>query len=80
VEVSTDNGTAWTPATLKAPLGPYTWVLWLYEWNLEASGAPNHRVLVRATDGRGVPQVTELHDEIPDGSTGLHAITVTAQA
>lgn len=80
VEVSTDGGQTWAPAVVKPPLGPYTWVLWLYEWSLEAGAPPSRRVLVRATDGRGVAQITEVHDEIPDGATGLHAITVTAMA
>ena len=28
VEVSTDKGTTWQTATLKDPLGPYSWRLW----------------------------------------------------
>src|SRR5690606_35898634 len=32
VEVSTDDGETWVPATLDEPLSPLTWVLWRYEW------------------------------------------------
>lgn len=78
VEVSTDGGRTWEPAIMKPPLGPYTWVLWLYEWTLPAGATAGSRVVVRATDGTGTVQIAELHDEIPDGATGLHAITVAA--
>lgn len=79
VEVSTDGGQTWNPALVKPPLGPYTWVQWLYIWDVPA-GTASHRVLVRATDGTGAAQIAELHDEIPNGATGLHSVVVTTPA
>lgn len=38
VEVSIDCGSSWNPAVVKSPLGPYSWVLWLYEWD---AGTPS---------------------------------------
>ncbi|MDA4118406.1 MAG: molybdopterin-dependent oxidoreductase, partial [Thaumarchaeota archaeon] len=32
VEVSTDGGNTWTPASVKDPLSNYTWVLWTADW------------------------------------------------
>lgn len=80
VEVSPDGGQTWTPAILKPPLGPYTWVLWLYDWEVPPRPGQLSRILVKATDGAGEVQSAIVRDEIPDGATGLHAIVVTTRA
>jgi DMSO/TMAO reductase YedYZ molybdopterin-dependent catalytic subunit len=70
VEVSTDNSKTWHDATLKAPLGPYTWVHWEYDWR---DPKPGEAVLVaRATDGTGQLQRESYLDPFPDGAEGYH--------
>jgi DMSO/TMAO reductase YedYZ molybdopterin-dependent catalytic subunit len=70
VEVSTDGGESWHDATLKSPLGPYTWVHWEYDWQ---DPKPGNTVLVaRATDGTGELQTEKDHEPYPDGATGYH--------
>jgi len=75
VEVSTDGGQSWGPAVVKPGLGPNAWVLWLYQWDLPG-GSGDHRVIVRATDGNGTLQDAVARDNLPNGATGYHAITV----
>jgi DMSO/TMAO reductase YedYZ molybdopterin-dependent catalytic subunit len=74
VEISTDSGQTWSPATVKPPLGPYSWVLWLYEWDAPAAAAA--QIMVRATDGLGGQQIEVTQPEFPDIATGLHKIDV----
>jgi DMSO/TMAO reductase YedYZ molybdopterin-dependent catalytic subunit len=74
VEVSSDDGATWHAATLKDPLGSFTWRLWRYEWN--ATGGEHH-LTVRATNGAGELQTSQVADTLPDGATGLHTLTVT---
>ena len=78
VELSTDGGNTWLPATLRDPLSPYTWVLWTTEWVPSATGL--FQLVVRATDGGGQQQVTEAHGIFPDGATGLHDTFVMVTA
>lgn len=52
VEVSTDNGVSWKPATLlNRSRHPYAWVFWQYEWQAEQKG--EFIVLARAHDSAG---------------------------
>ena len=76
VEVSVDDGQTWAPATVKPGLGQNTWALWLYEWNAPQGPGPDARIMVRATDGRGVVQESTVQPTLPDGATGYHSITV----
>lgn len=81
VEVSIDDGRSWAPAVLKAPLSPYTWVLWAFPWEVPPEPGASFRILVRATDGTGAVQTSVVRDEVPDGVTGLHSVVVrTASA
>jgi DMSO/TMAO reductase YedYZ molybdopterin-dependent catalytic subunit len=75
VEVSVDDGLTWAPATVKPGLGPNSWVLWLYEWNVPSAG-PDARIVVRATDGTGAIQESAMRPTLPNGATGYHGITV----
>jgi len=77
VEISTDGGERWTPATLDAPLSPYAWRFWDYEWTVPKPGS--HTVIVRATDGTGTLQTSIEQDPAPDGATGLQEITITVE-
>ncbi len=74
VEVSVDDGKTWLPAQVKAPLGPYTWVLWAMEWR--PAGPGEYRVRVRARDGTGAVQTAQPSPPLPEGATGHHAIRI----
>lgn len=74
VEVSTDNGKTWQEAEMKEPLSPYAWVLWRYSWNPPAKG--KYTIMARATDRDGRVQTTKNSRPFPNGSTGLHSVTV----
>jgi DMSO/TMAO reductase YedYZ molybdopterin-dependent catalytic subunit len=76
IEVSTDGGATWEQAEVKAPLSPFTWVLWHKPWVPQQTG--RHRLLVRATDGRGNLQTPQLAPPAPSGSTGYDARTITS--
>jgi len=78
VEISTDGGNGWSPANLAAPLSPYAWVFWSYDWTVPAPG--RYTLLVRATDGTGSLQMSTEQEPSPDGASGLHEITVTVAA
>lgn len=75
VEISTDGGERWSPATLRPPLSPAAWMFWLYEWEVDKPG--RYTLLVRATDGTGRLQTSIEREPAPDGATGWHEITVT---
>ena len=53
VEVSTDGGTSWTPATLGHEQARYAWRLWSYEWKAKPG---DYTILSRATDSQGRTQ------------------------
>jgi len=51
VELTTDGGKSWVPATLGNDVRPYTWVLWSYAWEAQTRGV--YKISVRAADDRG---------------------------
>ncbi len=67
VEVKVDDG-PWAEAKLRKPLSDTTWVVWRYDWPLEAG---RHTFTVRCYDGSGTPQVARPHAQRPAGATGL---------
>lgn len=75
VEVSTDDGKTWQPATITENPSPagLSWVLWELSWT-PSSGA--YTLVVRATDGTGTLQSETKAPELPDGASGYHRITV----
>jgi DMSO/TMAO reductase YedYZ molybdopterin-dependent catalytic subunit len=73
VEVSADGGTSWQAATLKEPLGQFTWRLWRFNWQTSPG---EHELIVRATNGTGELQTSKVTDTLPNGATGWHSITV----
>lgn len=73
VDVSTDSGATWQPATLRRPLGALTWVLWQYQWQPTAG---SHILAVRAIDLDGNVQIASGAPPLPDGASGYHAIQV----
>ncbi len=78
VEVSADGGKTWQEAVLKAPLSPYTWVLWAAR--LRASKEGKHVLKVRATDQKGALQEEKQAPPLPDGATGYHTVPVQIRA
>ncbi|HKW78388.1 MAG TPA: molybdopterin-binding oxidoreductase, partial [Candidatus Limnocylindria bacterium] len=74
VEVSTDQGRTWSDAKLGREVNGFTWRRWYYDWT--PSGAGTVRLMVRATDGLGVPQVSSPAEPFPAGATGYHLVTV----
>jgi DMSO/TMAO reductase YedYZ molybdopterin-dependent catalytic subunit len=75
VDLSTDAGAPWQPATLAPALSPETWALWHSTWTPTTPGPAT--LMVRATDGTGAPQITHAQGTVPNGGTGLHHVAVT---
>jgi DMSO/TMAO reductase YedYZ molybdopterin-dependent catalytic subunit len=73
VELRVDDG-EWLPCQLSDVATTDTWRQWLVEWDAEPG---DHTLTVRATDGDGTPQTSEVQGVIPDGATGLHSVEVT---
>jgi DMSO/TMAO reductase YedYZ molybdopterin-dependent catalytic subunit len=73
VEVQIDEG-PWQEAALADALSTDTWRQWVYRWGATPG---QHRLRVRATDGKAVVQ--DGHDQPPgpSGATGYHTINVT---
>ena len=74
VELSTDDGSTWNEATLDAPLSALTWVLWRVRWTPSREGA--YTLVVRATDGTGRVQTSNVAPSYPSGAAGYHTIGV----
>jgi DMSO/TMAO reductase YedYZ molybdopterin-dependent catalytic subunit len=72
VEVRIDDG-RWERARLSGELSENAWVQWLYQWDAEPG---QHRLQVRAIDGRGETQTGETAPPAPSGATGYHTIEV----
>jgi DMSO/TMAO reductase YedYZ molybdopterin-dependent catalytic subunit len=64
----------WQECRLGDVASKNTWVQWVLEWD----AAPGDHVLtVRATDGDGQTQTSEIQPPIPDGATGWHSRRVS---
>ena len=66
VEVSIDDG-PWQDSQLADQPNPRTWRQWWLEW--EATPG-RHTIAVRATNGLGETQTSEVRDVVPSGATG----------
>jgi len=66
VEVSVDDG-PWQDAQLAEQPNPRTWRQWWLEW--EATPG-RHSISVRATNGLGETQTSEVAEVVPSGATG----------
>jgi DMSO/TMAO reductase YedYZ molybdopterin-dependent catalytic subunit len=75
VEWSADDGATWSPADVKSPLSPLTWVLWRATWTPAAEGT--HTLVVRARDGGGELQSAQRSPSFPSGATGYHTVQVS---
>jgi DMSO/TMAO reductase YedYZ molybdopterin-dependent catalytic subunit len=73
VEVQIDGG-AWRAARLARVVTVDSWLQWSYAWD---AGPGNHRIAVRATNANGVVQTAKEVGPVPNGSSGLHTISVS---
>jgi DMSO/TMAO reductase YedYZ molybdopterin-dependent catalytic subunit len=69
VQVRVDGG-EWQDAELRTPISPTTWVIWRYEWPLQAG---DHTFTVRCFEGDGTPQLETRAPPTPSGATGLQS-------
>lgn len=76
MELSTDDGASWQPATLEREADPLSWRRWALDVALPAD---EHAVVVRATDGTGARQTSERTAPHPGGATGWHRIVVVVE-
>jgi DMSO/TMAO reductase YedYZ molybdopterin-dependent catalytic subunit len=76
VDVSTDGGQTWRPATLRRPLGNLTWVLWEYPWHATSG---RYVIAARAIDLQGNVQIPTYAPPLPDGSSGYDAVSVVVR-
>lgn len=65
----------WMDADLQPEFGPAAWRLWTCPFTPTQG---RHRLVVRATDGDGVPQPGERRGNFPSGAHGWHAVDVSA--
>ncbi|MDQ3524196.1 MAG: molybdopterin-dependent oxidoreductase [Chloroflexota bacterium] len=75
VEVTTDGGDTFEPATIYYPGTDLTWSLWRHTWTPEEPG--EYRVYSRAVDGTGEPQPAEPRGIVPQGAKGYNIVTAT---
>jgi DMSO/TMAO reductase YedYZ molybdopterin-dependent catalytic subunit len=73
VEVQVDDGD-WRAAQLGDTVSDNTWVQWMIPWDATAGA---HTLRVRATDGTGETQTSDVARPDPDGATGWHTRRVT---
>lgn len=77
VAVSPDAGRTWFPAELEATVSPFTWTRWRLRWEPPIPG--RYDLVVRAVDGDGVTQTTDIAPPHPSGATGLASLIVEAR-
>jgi DMSO/TMAO reductase YedYZ molybdopterin-dependent catalytic subunit len=73
VEASTDGGRTWRTAHLGRRFSAITWRRWAIEWTPETGF---QRLVVRAYDDAGTPQISNEREPLPNGGTGLHSFQV----
>lgn len=73
VELSIDDG-PWRRATLSPEDNPDMWRQWYLDWDAPKG---DHLLTVRATDGTGEVQTSDVVGPVPDGATGLHRVGVS---
>jgi DMSO/TMAO reductase YedYZ molybdopterin-dependent catalytic subunit len=76
VELSFDDGETWIDADVEDALSEGSWVRWSYDWTPDEEQTVS--IIARAYEGDGTVQIEEERSALPDGSTGLHSISVSA--
>lgn len=74
VEVQLGDGAEWVEAELSESLSENSWIQWQTTW--EATPGL-HRITVRATDGNGDTQTSEVVTPAPNGATGWHSKSIS---
>jgi DMSO/TMAO reductase YedYZ molybdopterin-dependent catalytic subunit len=69
------NSEPWRDATLGPELAKTTWRQWWIDWTATAGRAT---ISVRATDGTGLTQSSNIVPLAPNGAEGWHTISVNA--
>lgn len=78
VEVSTDGGSSWSPATLDKNPAPMAATLWKLEW-VPTPGT--HQLVARATDAAGnVQPLQAVWNEHGYGNNAVHRVSVTSES
>jgi DMSO/TMAO reductase YedYZ molybdopterin-dependent catalytic subunit len=72
VEVSIDGGTNWAQAELETAISAETWRRWRYPFDRSKATL----LLVRATDGDGVAQISTPADPHPSGASGYQQVSL----
>lgn len=72
VEVRVDDG-PWMEADLSADLSEDSWRQWAIDWEANLG---EHSIMVRATDGNGETQTSNVTAPAPNGATGYHTRSV----
>ncbi|MBA3643777.1 MAG: oxidoreductase, partial [Chloroflexia bacterium] len=78
VEVSTDDGKNWRPATIDYPGTDLTWAFWRFSWRPPQAG--DFIITSRATDDTGALQTEAARGIVPEGATGHHRVRATVVA
>ena len=78
VEVSTDGGSSWQEAKIDYEGTKLTWVFWSYDWSPNRTG--DRQLVVRATDGNGVPQMKGNPGGPADGQSGYDKLAAGVKA
>lgn len=73
VQLKIDEG-PWEDAKLAEAISIDTWRQWAFPWRATSG---EHQLSVRAIDTAGKVQVSAPADVVPDGSTGIHRISVS---
>jgi DMSO/TMAO reductase YedYZ molybdopterin-dependent catalytic subunit len=77
VEITTDGGATWLPATITANPSPQSWSLWQFPWTPPQHG--DYKLGTRCYEGNGALQPTKDEQNFPSGAAGIHFVTVTAR-
>jgi len=75
VEVSLDGGKHWVQCRLQHADTPDAWSLWRYQWSNPPAG--DHKLMVRATDGRGRLQTAKRQGTYPNGASGYDELKLS---
>jgi hypothetical protein len=78
VEVSVDGGNTFADADLKTALSEFTWRQWKFRFTPKPG--TDMRIVVRATDGTGATQTSEVTPPEYSGATGWHGVEVVDES
>ncbi|HUR15886.1 MAG TPA: molybdopterin-dependent oxidoreductase [Candidatus Limnocylindrales bacterium] len=76
VDPTPEGAGTWHQAELSQPLSSTTWVQWRVTLDVPTG---EHRIAVRATDGTGETQTSDITPPPPDGARGYHQVTFSAR-